>query len=664
MCGIIGGWSEKADISSKLKALDEGRDLLESRGPDGSGQWTSNHGVAFGHTRLSVIDPSSAGDQPMTSSSGRFVVTYNGEIYNFRSVKEKLEDQCREFHSSSDTEVLLEAIEEWGLRETLSRINGMFAFAVWDDELKRLHLARDRMGQKPLYFARTKEAFAFASQPNPIAELFENSFNLDLDSISALARYLYIPGPRSVWEEVRKLMPGSVLTVQRDSVGEITLDRKKYWSLSHEVTEAISSRQSQSNPRVISDLKETIGNAVEDRLVADVPVGALLSGGIDSSTIVALMQERSEARVRTFTVGLQQEEFDESSIAREVAGELGTDHSEITVTSDEALEVIEDLPRMYDEPFADRSQIPTYLISRFAQKDVTVALSGDGGDELFGGYERHRRLSLLSRLASIPQHLRDIGSKGIEELSPSLLRGLVKTAEPIIPDRYKISRPGATLHKLSRTLRAEDQKELIDSLISYHPLGPDILREGMSSSLVEGTQIPDLPTLEDQLMFFDTTTYLPGDIHTKVDRASMAVGLEVRAPFMDPRVLRKAWSLHPSLKINNGEGKIALKETLRDFLPKQILDRPKAGFGVPIGEWLRGPLQTWADRLLDQERINEQRIFEPETIQKCWTAHLTGKADWSDFLWAVLMFQLWYDEHAEFRDRAHKRHRSLSEASA
>jgi asparagine synthase (glutamine-hydrolysing) len=587
-------------------------DALVHRGPDDSGEWIdAAAGVAIGFRRLSIIDLSPAGHQPMLSASERFVGTLNGEIYNFNELRQELRADWR---GHSDTEVLLAAFDAWGVARAVQRFNGMFALAVWDRQERRLHLIRDRMGVKPLYYGFAGfagQTFLYGSELKALRRHPEFSARVDRRAVELYLRYMYVPAPSTIYEGISKLMPGTILTFDPATRG---IETTTYWSARDAATRGAEHRFQGTEEDASRELETLLRDAVRLRMIADVPLGVFLSGGVDSSVVTALMQAESTVPVRSFSIGFEDDAFNEAHHAAAVARHLGTSHTELTVTERDALEVIPRLPSMYDEPFADSSQIPTHLVSALARKHVTVSLSGDGGDELFGGY---RRYFLGQRL-----------QRGFTLIPPPLRRG-VGLALGAIPDRR--------VAKVARTLRANDPDRLYMELVSHWPTAEE-------SVMADRSTWPRLDDAIERMMYFDQVSYLPDDILVKVDRASMAVSLEAREPLLDYRLVEFAWTLPLSMKVRGGKGKRVLRRVLYRYVPEKLIERPKMGFGIPLGRWLRGPLREWAESLLDPKSL---RWVDAPAVCAAWNEHLRGKRDWNFHLWAVLMLHAWLREAGE-----------------
>jgi asparagine synthase (glutamine-hydrolysing) len=648
MCGLA-GWigNDPGDdaILSRMTAA------LVHRGPDANGQWLEGR-VALGHRRLSILDLSEAGAQPMHSACGRFVIVFNGEIYNHLDVRRDLAATggAPEWRGQSDTETLLAGIVHWGLDETLRRSAGMFAIALWDREAQRLCLIRDRMGEKPLYWGWAGPTIVFGSELKALRQYPAFTNDICRDALALYMRFAYVPAPRSIYCGVYKLEPGCILTVEgappvappqsplRPGDCQGSLSIRRYWSL-NETIETGSRNSFFDDAAALGALDDTLQAAVGRQMISDVPLGAFLSGGIDSSLIAALMQSQSSRPVRTFTMGFENSAYNEAPFAAAVAKHLGTDHTELTVTESEAREVIPCLPDLYDEPFADSSQIPTHLVCRSARQHVTVALSGDAGDELFGGYNRYFWGPRIWRqLGWMPFNLRRSLGRAISTVPGTAWDRLGSIGGGFV------SRPGDKAHRLAQSLQdVETMDDLYRSLVSAWA-GKELVK-GLSK---EPNSILDdpLPSVLDddpaaRMMAQDMRSYLPDDILCKVDRAAMGVSLETRAPFLDPDVVELAMRLPLSMKIRDGQGKWALRQILYRHVPRELIERPKTGFGIPVGEWLRGPLRAWAEDLLAEEKITKDGLLDPVPIRAAWGEHLSGRRDWTQRLWIVLMFMAW-----------------------
>jgi len=652
MCGIAGFVT--APCSPAEDAADRARTMVEAivhRGPDDSGVWQdADICVAFAHRRLSILDLSPAGHQPMHSPCGRFVLVFNGEIYNHLLLRDQLEGAgyAHGWRGHSDTETLLAGFALWGVTETLQRAVGMFAIALWDKNEQTLTLARDRFGEKPLYYGwagqGSDQAFLFASELKALRAYpgFDNPVNRG--ALALYMQYSAVPAPYSIYENIYKLQPGFILTLRRADLDRQDIRLDAYWRL----VDAVSRGQADlitNEAEALSLLDAALRDSVAIQAVADVPLGAFLSGGIDSSLIVALMQSQSERPVQTFTVGFDESGFDESPHALAVARHLGTEHHALRVTSDDARAVIPLLPRLYDEPFADSSQIPTYLVCKAARQQVTVALSGDAGDELFGGYNRYFWVERVWRqIVRLPLPLRQAFGTTIQYI-PS---GAWDRLGRILPGSHGIARLGDKANKLANRMQTvKSLDDLYRSLLTDWPQNPSIVKGAahLATHLDNVSLVSGISEAEHRMMLWDTLAYLPDDILTKVDRAAMGVSLETRVPFLDHRVAELAWRLPLNMKIREGVGKWALRQVLYNYVPSQLIERPKAGFGIPVGQWLRGPLRDWAETLLDEQRLEQEGYLKPKPIREIWQQHLSGRHDWTVRLWTVLMFQAWLEEN-------------------
>ena len=621
-------------------------DSIRHRGPDSEGYWEDAHaGLALGHRRLAIIDLSPAGHQPMHSASGRFVIIFNGEIYNFQEIRQELlqSDPSLRFRGHSDTEVMLAAFERWGVHQAVRRFNGMFAFALWDRERRSLHLGRDRLGEKPLCYSLRDSTFLFASSLKALRAHPAFTAEVNRKALREYVRLGYVPAPLSIYEGVFKLPPACLLTLEQDKAPEVY----SYWSLGDAVRQGLENPFPGNDFDAIESLDHLLRDAVRMRMVADVPLGVFLSGGIDSSTITALMQAQSSNPVRSFSIGFCEAAFDESADARAVADHLGTDHTELIVTPAEARKVIPLLPEIYDEPFGDSSQIPTHLVSRMTRGHVTVALSGDGGDEVFGGYNRHVWVSAIwNRLGGLPRPARRALAGGLSLFSPGTWDQLFR-AYNFFGIRTPSRTPGEKIHKIAGILGAPDAAAMYSRLISHCSDSDQIVSGGEVEAISGARQdwLQSLPIAE-QMMYLDTASYLPDDIFVKVDRATMAVSLEGRAPFVDHRIVEFAWSLPLAMKIRKKQGKWILRQVLKKYVPVSMFDRPKAGFAVPLAAWLRGPLRDWAEEMLTEDRLRREGYFNPKIVRSRWTQVLRGIGNWHSHVWDILMFQAWLQSNA------------------
>jgi asparagine synthase (glutamine-hydrolysing) len=652
MCGIAGFWQTRRSPEVPAEILAQMGLALQHRGPDDSGVWFDNtSGIGLVHRRLAVVDLSAAGHQPMTSGSGRYTITFNGEIYNFEEIRGEL-GPGHNWKGHSDTEVLLAAVERWGLEAAVGRFVGMFAFALWDRRESKLDLVRDRLGIKPVYYGWVGGDFVFASELKAICQYPGFDGAIDCDTLALYMRHNYVPAPHCIYQGMHKLQPGSVLTLA-SAAGPA--EARVFWSATRVARAGFASRISGSDREVTEKLAEKLARAVSMRMIADVPLGAFLSGGIDSSIVVALMQAQSRRPVRTFTIGFHEKDFDEAAHARRIAAHLGTDHTELYVTAREALDEVPQLPTMFDEPFADSSQIPTFLISKLARKSVTVSLSGDGGDELFGGYNRYLLTKRIwQSLRHIPNPVRRMVANIILYLPPETIDRLYRGVRPLIRPRKRSAAVGDKAHKFAGLLELQDPPAIYMHVLSHWDNPAVVVRGAREPDTVAHfvEQAMALPSVEEAMMLTDLAHYLPDDILTKVDRASMAVNLEARVPLLDHTVVEFAWKLPLHFKIRGGVGKWILRQVLHQYVPASLVDRPKMGFGVPIAGWLRGPLREWAEDLLSPEALRSHGFFESDIIRRRWREHLSGVRNWQYHLWDVLVFQDWFFHQASARHRA------------
>ncbi len=642
MCGFTGflGGNIFSDAGRVGQTLNLMAEKIIHRGPDSSGTWHDiKNQIAFAHRRLSIVDLSPAGHQPMFSVSGRYMIVFNGEIYNHLELRKELNFNWR---GHSDTETLLAGFDVWGIEATIRRSIGMFAFAVWDNQEKTLTLGRDRIGEKPLYYGwhgeRENTVFLFGSELKSLCSYPNFSKEIDRNSLTLFMRHAYIPAPYSIYKNIYKLPPASLLTV---SLHNRKPAISRYWSGIDAALEGHKNSFSGTALEAVDALETLLKDAVSKQMMADVPLGAFLSGGIDSSTIVALMQAQSLRPVKTFSIGFNEENYDEAIYAAAVAKHLGTEHTELYVTPAQAMGIIPDLPNIYDEPFADSSQIPTFLVSKLARAHVTVSLSGDAGDELFGGYNRYSLTAKLwNKLSYIPQPIRKKIANLITKLSPQSWN---KIASALYINGF--TNIGDKLHKGAGVVVSRDIAELYMGLVSQWQNPSELVIGGNEPATFLKGNKPELSGLNDieQMMVLDLLTYLPDDILTKVDRAAMAVSLESRVPFLDHRVVEFAWRLPLDYKLRDGQSKWILRQVLYRHVPQQLIDRPKMGFGVPIDSWLRIELRDWAENLLDSARLQQEGYFNPEPIRKKWEEHLSGSRNWQHQLWTILMFQAWLE---------------------
>jgi asparagine synthase (glutamine-hydrolysing) len=630
MCGIAGLLARQAGggLAAQARFM---ADSLVHRGPDAGDAWADDAaGIALGHRRLSIVDLSPAGAQPMVSSCGRFVISYNGEVYNADALRPELERAGRKFRGHCDTEVIVEGASVWGVEATVKRLIGMFAMALWDRQERALYLVRDRLGIKPLYWAETSSALIFGSELKALRAYPGFKPELDRDALTSYLRFAYVPGGQSIYRGVKQLAPGTILVARAGKPPEI----REFWTLAEASRAGQAARFNGSEEDATAELDALLTDAVKRRMIADVPLGAFLSGGIDSSTVLALMQKSSTRPVRSFTIGFHETGYDEAKHAAAVARHLGTDHTELYVSPEHARDVIPRLPEIHDEPFADASQIPTYLVSEMTRQHVTVALSGDGGDEVFGGYNRYFRSQAVRRfLETVPGAARGAMAAAVTSLPPSAWNALGSWAMPQFGER---------LHKLAR-IAVGSPEDYYRLALSHWDNPGEVVKGGAEpKGLLWDERVNTLaPDPVERMQYLDTMTYLPDDILTKVDRASMAVSLEARVPLLDHRVVEFSWRMIPSMKASGGVGKRILRRVLDRYVPRHLIERPKMGFAVPIDSWLRGPLRDWAEDLLAEKRLSAEGIFNPTPIREKWREHLSGARNWQYPLWTVLMFQSW-----------------------
>jgi asparagine synthase (glutamine-hydrolysing) len=640
LCGLTGflDLSRSTGTDELTSLITRMTDTIAHRGPDDAASWVdAEAGVALGFRRLAIVDLTPAGRQPMVSASGRFVMIFNGEVYNAEDLRPELAALGLGFRGHSDTEIILEACEAWGVAATIPRLIGMFAIALWDRRERRLTLIRDRMGIKPLYYGQMGQSFFFGSQPKSFRPHPDWRFEVDRESQAAFLRFNYIPGSQSIHRGLKQLRPGHLAEIASDG----TVTESCYWDIRAKAAAGRAERAQASDEDAIEALDHLLRDSIKRRMIADVPLGALLSGGIDSSTVVALMQAQSDRPIKTFSIGFDEEGYNEAPHAAAVAAHLGTEHHELYVEPSHALDLVPRLASWYDEPFADASQIPTLLVSELARAHVTVALSGDGGDELFAGYTRYLHgKRLIGWAQAVPRPLRDAGAYLLESVSSGTWNGIAE----LLPASIRPARAGDRAAKLAEMLRAPADEQLYRQFLSQWP-DPEALLAGITEPvdpIWDGALTEEVPDFVERMQLIDMLTYLPDDILTKVDRASMAVSLEARVPLIDHRVVEHAFHLPPHQRIRNGETKWLLRQVLDRYVPRALVDRPKMGFGVPIDRWLRGPLRDWAEALLAPERLVEAGM-EPGPIRHRWAQHLSGQANWQYSLWCVLMYQSWLD---------------------
>ena len=639
MCGVTGFLDRhrRRNQEQSEALVCDMADALRHRGPDGAGVWAdASNGVALGHRRLSIVDLSAAGAQPMTSRDGRYVVSYNGEVYNHADLRRELEAGGHVFRGTSDTEVLVECFAAHGIAATLARLIGMFALALWDKAQGELHLIRDRLGIKPMYYGAIGELCVFGSSLAAVRVQPDWTPEIDRGALCQFLRLGYVPAPNTIHVGVAKLPPGYVCTIGAEGPPRL----RCYWDLGELGAAWRRAPHDLDDRELVDELETVLADAVRRRMVADVPLGAFLSGGIDSSTVAALMQTASDRPVRTFSIGFYEKDYDEAVHAKRVAEHLGTRHTELHVTSAQARDVIPQLPRWYDEPFADPSQIPTFLLSELTRREVTVALSGDGGDELFAGYNRYlATLKFWRPISKVPHGLRRGLAAALRALPPAAWQRMFD----LIPEQKRPPQAGDKVHKLAGLLAAVGPEAFYANTITHwHDPEAVVCGGGEAAGLLAHPDVrAAFPDTLDWMQYVDTLTYLPDDILTKVDRASMAHSLEARVPILDHRVVEFAWRIPPERRIRAGEGKWALRQVLYRHLPRDMVDRPKMGFGVPLADWLRGPLRDWAADLLAPERLGREGYLDPARVQAVWREHRDGRRDWQYPLWNVLMFQAW-----------------------
>jgi asparagine synthase (glutamine-hydrolysing) len=659
MCGFSGFIDAAPFLALKEwpAMLERMGEAIGHRGPDDSGVWLDvDAGIGLSHRRLSILDLSPQGHQPMLSVSGRYVIVFNGEIYNHRTLRKELElsplphaysvvgEGVISWRGHSDTEVVLAAFERWGVEAALASFNGMFAFALWDRRDCVLHLARDRFGEKPLYYGWQNDTFLFGSELKALRVHPAFQAEIDREALCLLLRHSYIPAPYSIYKGISKLEPGCLLTV---SLRQREPDVVTYWSGMQAAVSGVVNVFTGSAIQAVDELETVLKDAVRQQMMADVPLGAFLSGGVDSSTVVALMQAQSSRPVKTFTIGFNEEGYNEAVHAKEVARHLATDHTELYVTAEEARAVILRLPTLYDEPFSDSSQIPTFLVSQLARQHVTVSLSGDAGDELFCGYNRYQvSANLWRKLAAVPLPLRKLAARGLTSISPQSWNKLAGFLEGFMPRSTRFANVGDKLHKGAGVLASQSADALYLGLVSHWHDPASVVIGGHEPLTLLTGNLPILNGFDDvqRMMALDMLTYLPGDILTKVDRAAMGVSLETRVPFLDHRVVEFAWSLPQSMKLCDGQTKWVLRQVLHRHVPQALIERPKMGFGVPIDSWLRGPLREWAEDLLSETRLEREGFFHPMPIRQKWAEHLSGQRNWQYHLWDILVFQVWLEQ--------------------
>lgn len=648
MCGISGFWNQSQQLSSDqiLSIIQRMSNTLFHRGPDDGGTWVDpTVGIALGHRRLGILDLSPQGHQPMVSAYGRYVIIFNGEIYNFLELRRELEELQHSFRGSSDTEVMLAAFSQWGVKGAINRFNGMFAFALWDRQERILSLGRDRLGEKPLYYGWAGQTFLFGSELKALKAYPDFKPEINRSALTLYFRYNYIPAPYTIYQGIYKLPPACLLTLTSSAVCS---EPVSYWSVKEVAEQGITASFMYSETEAVDALDSLLQDSVRLRMMADVPLGAFLSGGVDSSTIVALMQNLSRQPIKTFTIGFHEKAYNEAKNAKAVAKHLGTDHTELYVTANEAMAVIPKLPTLYDEPFSDCSQIPTFLVSQLARQSVTVSLSGDGGDELFGGYNRYLwGPKTWQKVSKMPRVLRQLAYRALISISPVLWdRGFAGMGSLLGANPIQ-NCSGDKLHKLAQILTVDSLDDIYKQLVSHWTEPESLVLDGVESYI----PVADIKQSSSQLdfiermMYLDTVTYLPDDILVKLDRASMGVSLESRLPYLDHRLVEFAWQIPLRLKIHNGQSKWLLRQVLYKYVPPSLIETSKMGFGVPIDSWLRSSLRDWAETLLDEQRLKKEGFLNPQLVRQKWKEHLCGERNWQYHLWNVLIFQAWLEEN-------------------
>ncbi len=641
MCGLTGFIDFKKKYkNSHLEKIAEKMALeIKYRGPDDSGVWSDEtYGIALGHRRLSIQDLSPLGHQPMQSGSGRYCMVYNGEVYNAPELRKELESKGCSFKGGSDTEVMLAAFETWGVKKSVQKFIGMWAFSLWDRKNKSLILCRDRLGIKPLYWGIQKNTLFFGSSLKSFRAHPEWSPSLDQDSLTSYFRFSYVPAPHSIFKSIQKQKPGTLITIK----GQDDIQEEEYWSMQDVYEKGQSSPLAVSDEEAIAQLEDILKDAVKKRMLADVPLGAFLSGGYDSSLVVALMQAQSKRPIKTFSIGFNEADYNEAQHAKKVADHLKTDHHEFYVNTKDAQDVIPDLPEYYDEPFADSSQIPTYLVSKLARQHVTVSLSGDGGDEFFAGYNRYTTgIDIWNKLQNLPSFMHKPLAYSLDQMPSSVWEKL----SYLIPGSKRPNNISSKIKKLSEVLRMNSEVDFYKSLVSQWMHPDTLVKNGKEKDLGIWNLGLKGDNFTSHMQLLDSLTYLPDDILTKVDRASMAVSLEARVPILDHRVVEYAWQLPHNMKVRNGKSKWILRELLHQYVPKEIMERPKMGFGVPIDTWLRTDLKDWAEDLLSEKSLNDTGVLNANPIREKWIQHSKHNKNWHYSLWPVLMFIAWHRKY-------------------
>ena len=639
MCGIVGFWDLKKKYRSNkiLKVINEMTKTLDHRGPDTKGTWVDkDKNLALGHRRLSILEVSNLGKQPMISKNKRYIIVFNGEIYNFVDLLNDLEKEGIKMDTKSDTRVLLEAFSNWGIKKTINKISGMFAFSLWDKYKKKLYLARDRFGIKPLYYSYVNNLFLFSSQSKSFKKHNNWKANICYKSLGSYFKYGYIPSNQSIYKDTKQVLPGHFIIFSSNGL----IKEEKYWDNKEIATEYRNKHKVLNlNPiQIENKIEDAINNSVRKHMISDVSIGAFLSGGIDSSLITALMKKNT-SDVKTFNIGFEDKSLDESKFASAVAKHLKTDHHEVIFKNKDLLKLIPKITNVYDEPFADSSQLPTILLSQITSKQVKVVLSGDGGDELFGGYNRYNWINKLKIIYKFPKVFRNIIYKSMKILSPNQWDNFIK----LIPYFNKYSLPGDKIYKLADSINLDSIYKVYSYFISQWKDGEIPLNKiNITENKYLFSHSSHFLDMKDQMQIIDMNTYLVDDILTKVDRASMAVGLEVRVPFIEENIFKYAW--HYNFLKKNRESKFFLKKILQKYIPKNLIDRPKMGFAIPLAKWLRGPLRDWAEDLLMKKKLDDGYLNSKIIMEK-WKEHVSGKRNWHYAIWTVLVYQSWKSQN-------------------
>ena len=641
MCGFAGILSLKKNVQSEHLYLMQ--QAIIHRGPDSNGIWVSeNNFVGFCHNRLSIIDISSAGAQPMKSQNGRYIISFNGEIYNHLDIRTELlkESSDLNFISSSDTETLLVCFENWGIQKTLSKIVGMFAFSLWDFQENALFLCRDRMGEKPLYYGWLNDTLFFGSELKALKAHPNFNANIDHAALGMFFRYSYVPAPHSIYSNIKKLIPGTILKVDSSGKSETEI----YWDLNNIVSNGVKNQYNGNDKEAIEDLDLMLNQTILDQQISDVPIGAFLSGGIDSTLISSIMQANSNTNINTFTIGFKDDKYNEGKYALEIAKYLKTNHHELYLSANDIISEVPKMGSIYDEPFADSSQLPTYFVSALAKQTVTVALSGDAGDEIFGGYNRYTQASKFSKYSPITKK---VLVKILNQFSPNQIDFIYALLKPLLPKSIKSSNPGNHYTKIIKLLQQDTNWDIYQCLVSICSSPNSLMKEGFVNDGINNFTkhiFVNSMGLEHQMMLSDSLTYLSDDILCKVDRASMSVSLESRVPFLDHRIVEFSSTLPLNMKIRDGKGKWILRKLLEKYVPNQLLDRPKMGFGLPLDIWLRGPLKEYAYSLLSEKKLNEDEFIDQQKVSKLWEEHLSGIKNHQHVLWNIIMYQSWKEK--------------------